>query len=245
MTRSVGIVGYGSFGAFLELLIRRFAPAIEIRVTSSRFEPDGKKFFSLAETAQCDAVILSVPIHAFEETLKKLLPLMRMDTVLVDVATVKIHTLEILKRLAGDRQYLATHPMFGPESYEKRSGDISGFRIVVAENTLSETLSGALIDFLKKCGFTVVEMTAENHDKHLAETLFLTHFIGQIVARGGFNRTDIDTVSFGYLMDAMESVQHDTALFQDVYRFNPFCEQVLKKFEIAEDDVHALLKKNK
>ena len=243
MIKSVGIVGYGSFGVLLELLIKRFVPSLEIRVTSSRFEPDGKRFFSLADTAQCDAVILSVPIHAFEDTLKKLLPLMRIDTVIVDVATVKMHTLEILKRLAGDRPYIATHPMFGPESYEKRSGDVSEFRIVVAENTLPENLSVQLVAFLKECGFTVVEMSAKQHDKHLAETLFLTHFIGQIVARGGFNRTEIDTVSFGYLMDAMESVKQDTALFQDVYRYNPFCEEVLKRFEIAESEVHSLLKK--
>src|SRR4029077_1431406 len=95
---------------------------------------------------------------------------------------------------------------------------------------------------LKKCGFDVIEMTAEEHDKHLAETLFLTHFVGQVVARGGFDRTAIDTVSFGYLMDATESVKHDTALFQDVYTFNPYCEEVLKKFEVAEAEVHSLLK---
>ena len=243
MIKSVGIVGYGSFGVLLELLIRRFAPTSDIRITSSRFEPDGKKFFSLEDTASCDAVILAVPIHTFEESIKKILPVMRSDTVIVDVATVKMHTLEILRRLAGNRPYLATHPMFGPESYDKHIGDVRGFRIVVTENTLPAEQSRSLINFLKTCGFSVVEMSAESHDKHLAETLFLTHFIGQIVARGSFNRTDIDTVSFGYLMDAMESVQRDTSLFQDVYRFNPFCEEVLKKFEIAEAQVHALLKK--
>ncbi|HEY5383389.1 MAG TPA: prephenate dehydrogenase [Candidatus Paceibacterota bacterium] len=241
--QTVGIVGYGSFGAFLEVLIRRFAPAAHIKIYSSRFEHDGTKFFSLAEVAASDVVILSVPIHAFEETLAKVLPLMKESGIIVDVATVKMHTVEILKRLASKQPYIATHPMFGPESYAKKQEDVAGLRVVITESSMPEDEKAALIAFLRQCGFEVVEMTAESHDKHLAETLFLTHFVGQIVARGSFNRTEIDTVSFGYLMDATESVKQDTALFQDVYRFNPYCEEVLKRFEIAERDVHTLLKK--
>ena len=240
---TVGIVGYGSFGAFLEVLIRRFAPSVSIKVYSSRFEPDEVKFFTLAEAAGCDAVILSVPISAFEETLKKVLPHLSPKTVIVDVATVKVYTVEILKRLAGERQWIATHPMFGPESYEKKGGSVAGLRIVMCDGTLPVEHYNKLTGFLKQCGFDVVEMPAEQHDTHLAETLFLTHFVGQTIHRAKFDRTQIDTVSFGYLMDAVESVKHDTQLFQDVYRFNPFCEEVLKRFEAAEADVHTLLKK--
>lgn len=240
---TIGIIGYGHFGAFLEVLIKRFAPGVTVKIYSSRFEPDGAKFFTLAEVAACDAVILAVPIAAFEETLKKVLPLMKKEGIVVDVATVKVHTVELLKKLAPAQPYLATHPMFGPESYAKKGGDVSGFRIVMTDGTIPVKQYQALTAFLTQCGFEVVEMTAEQHDKHLAETLFLTHFVGQVILRGDFARTQIDTVSFGYLMDAAESVKHDTSLFKDVYRFNPFCEQVLRRFEIAEADVHALLKK--
>jgi prephenate dehydrogenase len=239
---SVGIVGHGSFGSLLETLIKRFAPEVSVRIYSSRHEPDQEHFFSLQDTAQCDAVILAVPIKAFEETVLKVLPFLGKDTILVDVATVKVHTVEILKRLASDRRYLATHPMFGPESYEKTQGEVKGYRVVMSASTLSAGEDAAIADFLRQCGFEVVTMPPEQHDEHLAETLFLTHFIGQIVERGKFNRTEIDTASFGFLMNAVESVRKDTALFQDVYRYNPFCEETLKRFEIAEDAVHELLK---
>lgn len=241
--KTIGIVGYGSFGTLLHTLLQRFVPAVEVRINSSRSAPDGVKFFSLEEVGKCDAVILAVPIHAFEETLRKLLLLMRADTIIVDVATVKVYTTEILKRLAGSHPYIAMHPMFGPESYKKKGENVAGLRIVMCDGTLPVERYNTLTAFLKKCSFDVVEMSAEQHDRHLAETLFLTHFIGQIVARGGFNRTEIDTVSFGYLMDAVESIRHDTRLFEDVFRFNPYCEEVLKRFEIAESEVHALLKK--
>jgi len=240
---TIGIVGYGSFGTLIETLVARFAPEVAVRVHSSRHAPDGNRFVSLEEVGKCDAVILSVPISAFEETLIKILPHIGERTILVDVATVKLHTTEVLKRLAVGRRYFATHPMFGPESYTKTNGDVRGYRIVVCASTLSAEEDTGITDFFKRCGFDVITMPPEQHDKHLAETLFLTHFIGQIVDRGKFNRTDIDTVSFGFLMNAVEIVRSSTALFQEVYHYNPYCEETLRRFEIAEDEVHRLLQK--
>lgn len=240
---TIGIVGYGSFGKLTHTLLQRFAPEISVRVFSSRFPADGSLFFSLEDTAVSDALILCVPIRSMEETLLRVLPHVRPDTVLVDVATVKMYTTELFKRLAPTQPYFATHPMFGPESYSKKNGDIAGFRIVSTGHQLDAAMYDALVSRLRAVGFDVVEATAEQHDKHLAETLFLTHFVGQIINRAGFNRTVIDTVSFGYLMDAMESVHQDTELFKDVFAYNPFCEEVLRRFEGAEKQVQNLLKK--
>ncbi|MGE3143403.1 MAG: hypothetical protein AB7L65_08785, partial [Hyphomonadaceae bacterium] len=162
-------------------------------------------------------------------------------SVLVDVATVKSHTAGALRRLAADRPFIATHPMFGPESYAKLGGEVAGLRIVLADHSLPAATYAAVKDFLVRHGLHVVEMSAEEHDRRLAETLFLTHFIGQMVARAGFARTDIDTVSFGFMMQAVESVKHDTALFADVFRYNPYCAAVLDRLEAAEHEVRALL----
>ena len=236
--RTVGIIGHGAFGALVETLLRRFAPGVLVRAYDTK---KGKGKATLSEAAQCDAVVLSVPISEFENTLKEAVPLTRTDTVIVDVSTVKVHTTALLKKFAEGRPYIATHPVWGPESYEKRGGDIKGFRIVMTDGTLEVADYTALTDFLKSCGFDVVEMSAEAHDKHLAETLFLTHFIGQVVSSGGFKRTIADTISFGYLMDAVESVKNDAELFRDVFRFDPYCAEVLERFAKAESEVRALL----
>jgi len=239
--RTVGIVGYGNFGAFVHVLLKRYAPDIIIRAYDPKFTADNKTFFPLSEVSACDVVILAVPINAFESVVKKILPHLAKESVLVDVSTIKVHTLKILKKLAKGRRYISTHPMWGPESYKKREGDVSGFRIVIAGHSLSESDVSTFCKTLERIGFQILKMTPDSHDKNLAETLFLTHFIGQIVAKAGFVRTDIDTVSFGYLMDAVESVKHDKALFKDVYRYNPYCKKVLKKFGVAEKSVRKLL----
>jgi prephenate dehydrogenase len=243
MPRNIGIIGHGAFGALLATLVRRFVPSCEVRVYSSRHTPDSQEFFTYEDAAKSDVLLLAVPIQAFEHALASVLPLTRLDTVIVDVATVKMHTVEILKRLAPDRAWVATHPMFGPESYAKKQGDVTDFRIVLSAHTLSEDRIDALKKFLTSCGFDAIEVDADSHDRHLAETLFLTHFIGQVVADAGFTRTEIDTVSFGYLMDAVESVKHDTALFRDVYAYNPYCKEILDRFNVSEEKIRALLEK--
>lgn len=237
--KSVGIIGYGNFGAFLHELIRRLAPSVEIKIFSPEKSVDGTRFFSRAEVAQCDAVVFAAPIREYENALKETVSLMKKRGIIVDVATVKMHTVGLLKKYCAGRPYIATHPMFGPESYAKRNKDVTDFRIVIAEHTLSDDVYSLLTNFLRQLHFNVIEMTADAHDKHLAETLFLTHFIGQVVTQAGFDRTEIDTVSFGFLMDAVESVRADTKLFTDVYRFNPHCADVLLLMESVERDVRS------
>jgi prephenate dehydrogenase len=133
--------------------------------------------------------------------------------------------------------------MFGPYRFEKQGQSLSGLRLVLTDHTLPAGSDVALITWLKGLGLNVLTMTPDAHDRMLAETLFLTHYIGQAVARGGFVRTDIDTLSFGYLMDAIESVKSDTELFRDVFAFNPYCEEIIARFEKSEAEVHALLGK--
>lgn len=239
MPLSIGLVGYGHFGAFLHALAQRFLPEATLKIHSGRRQPDGLLFFSLEEVAACDAVVLCVPISAYRATLERLAPHLGDRSVVVDVATVKKYTQDLLEE--SSRPFLATHPMFGPESYAKRGGDVTGFRVVVTGHSLAPDGYAALRGKLSEAGFAVIEKSAEAHDKDLAETLFLTHYVGQVIARGGFERTDIDTVSFGSLMDAVDAVRHDARLFEEVCRFNPYCRQVIERFDASDRQVRDAL----
>lgn len=241
---SIGVMGYGHFGQFVETLAERFLPEVEVRIYSRRMEPDGQKFFSLDDTAACDVVLLCGGIGEYEEQLANILPHTTEDTILVDVATVKKYPTEIFKRLAGDRHWVSCHPMFGPESYKKTNGDVSGYRIVVTDYTLINDDYHQIKDFLSRLGLVVIEMSADEHDKLLAETLFLTHYIAQSIDTAGFTNTAIDTVSFQSLMNAVKSVVADKRLFQDVYRFNPYCKEVAERFHTAQEEVFKELPKN-
>jgi len=241
--RSLGIVGHGDFGRFLEMLAHRFAPAVAVRVYARKAAPDGVRFFSLEEVCQSDVVIISVSIRAFAEMLARVLPLLKPGAILIDVNTVKEHPARLLRETAKGVRYVTSHPMFGPYSFEKQGASLKDLRLVITDHTLAAADMADAIAWLKGLGLNVMEMTPQAHDRMLAETLFLTHYVAQAVARGGFVRTDIDTLSFGFLMDAVESVKSDTELFRDVFAFNPYCEEIIGRFEKAEAEVHALLEK--
>jgi prephenate dehydrogenase len=241
MSNTVGIVGYGHFGKFLHELAGRFFPEVKVKIFSRRAEIDNQTFFSLEEVSVCDVVILCGAIKEYEEQIKKAITLSLPETIIVDVATVKKHTSELLRQHCEGRRFLSTHPMFGPESYKKYGGNVHGFRIVVTDYVLANDQYQLLKNVFATLGFLIIEMTADEHDKRLAETLFLTHYVGQSILKAGFERTSIDTLSFQFLMDAVESVKDDGELFKDVYQFNPYCKDVAKRLHDAQEVVYAAL----
>lgn len=238
---SIGIIGHGAFGAFLETLAKKHFPEAALRIFSRREVPDGSRFFSLEDACAADVLVIASSIRSFEEVLAQAVARSGPDAVIVEVNTVKLMPVRALRAHAAGRKYVATHPMFGPYSYEKQGGSLEGLRLVISEHTLNEDEYGAALALLRALGLSVIETDADTHDRKLAETLFLTHYLSQSIAAAGFVRTDIDTLSFGYLMDAVESTKNDLALFRDVFEFNPYCTETVRRLKEAQGKVEALL----
>lgn len=241
MINTVGIIGYGNFGMFLHELGQKFFPEVEFRIYSRRSSPDGKIFFDFKTATQSDVVILCGSIGEYEEQMQSVAENAPPESILIDVATVKKHTSQLCDKYCAGRKFISTHPMFGPESYKKHKGNVDGFRIVVTDYSLKNDTYQMLKKQFASYGFNIIEMTADEHDKRLAETLFLTHYIGQSILQAGFSRTEIDTLSFQFLMDAVESVKDDKKLFADVYKFNPYCKAVAEKLHTAQQEVYGEL----
>jgi len=237
MINTVGIIGYGKLGGFLHELGNRFFPDIEIRVHSRRHESDGETFFDLQTTAQSDLIFLCANIDEYQERLVATLKHAPPDTIFVDVAAVKVHTSELCRKYCEGRRYLSTHPLFGPDSYKKYQNNIDGFQIVVTDYALKNDTYQMIKAKFSALGFSIVEMTADEHDRELAETLFLTHYIGEAITKTGFSETELKSLSFKYLMDAVESVKGDKELFKNIYRFNPHCKEVIQKFKQAQVEI--------
>jgi prephenate dehydrogenase len=237
------IVGFGRFGQHVKQLLDDKLPGLHVRVYDNNHNVVPEEFFAPFDSVgEYDIVILCVPIAAYESVLQDLVPRLRKDAILVDVASVKVHTSRLMKKYADHCFRISTHPMWGPQSYEKTKGDLKDYRLVVTESTLPQSLYKALCTWFESTGGKVIKMTPAHHDGHLSKTLFLTHFIGQIIHIAGFDRTEIDTVSFGYLMDAVDSVRDDAMLFLDVYRHNKVaCSAVLERVENATHTVRGMI----
>lgn len=196
----------------------------------------------LAAVAWSDHVICCVPIQAYAETIHAVAPYISgSETVLWDICTVKQHTADILATYADEVRYICTHPMFGPSSYLKRGQSLANLRMVICDHTLWEETYTQTISRLWQLWLHLIYMTPDEHDRQLAETLFLTHYISQIVHQAWYIRRDIDTASFGWLMDAVESVSSDVELFRQVYLHNSYCREVVQRLDISQSQVDEML----
>ena len=228
--KTIGIIGYGQFGKFLESLGKKYLKNIQIKIYSKHNKIDNQKFFSLEEITKSDILIIATSIDKISETIQKIKNLISENTIVVDVSTVKVHPEKEFKK-AKIKKYLCTHPMFGPFSYQKIGNKLDDLRIVLTGHNLSKKEFNFFKKNFKKVKLKVIEIDSKTHDKLLAETLFLTHLIAQTVVKAKYQRTEIDTVSFGFLMHAIESVQNDKKLFQLVYKYNSYCKKVVEKIE--------------
>jgi prephenate dehydrogenase len=241
MINSIGIIGYGKLGSFLHELGKQHFHNMDIRVHSRRHEEDGETFFDLKTTAQSDLVFLCASIDEYQERMRDVLEHAPPETIFIDVAAVKKYTSELCQKYCQGRRYISTHPLFGPESYKKYHNKIDGFQIVVTDYALKNDTYQMIKAKFSALGFSIIEMSADEHDRQLAETLFLTHYIGKTITKAGFSSADVKPLSFQYLIDAIESVKDDEKLFKNIYRYNPYCKEVIDKFHVAQEQVEGQL----
>jgi prephenate dehydrogenase len=89
----------------------------------------------------------------------------------------------------------------------------------------------AIRSYLISKGLVAIETSPETHDRQIAVSLALTHFIGRALARFGADPLEIDTAGYQRLLHTLGVVQHDTwQLFIDMHRYNRFAAENRKAF---------------
>ncbi len=223
--RSIGIIGLGGFGRFLvQVFAGRFGIAVwDRRDLQAEAEGLGARWADLAECAGCDIVIPAVPVQELDGLLVELAPLLAEDTLVVDVASVKIKPMQLLeRRLPEHVQYLGTHPLFGAQS--GRCG-LDGLQIVICppRRPVDEGRVRAVRGFLSsELGLEVVDMSAERHDAEMAYIQGLTHWMAKALREMRMPESTLSTVAWRHLMQIEENLREDSHdLFQTIAGENP------------------------
>ena len=110
--KTVGIIGFGSFGKFLAEKLSSYA-RVKVYSQSGR---TSSWMVTLEEVVDVDYLVLAVPLDAYAEMLEAIKPIVKPHTVIVDVCSVKVRPVETIRSIMPDQPLVATHPMFGPES---------------------------------------------------------------------------------------------------------------------------------
>ena len=228
----IGLIGFGRFG---KLTTRHLAGDCKIYACDSGGKRDqirkaGGEPVSMDTACSQEIVLLCMPISAMENTLEKIAPrLTHPHALVIDVCSVKTLPVRWMReKLPSNISLLATHPMFGPDSARD---SLKGHKIVLCPERISENRFRRIADRLASMGLVVIETTPEDHDRQIAVSLALTHFIGRTLSRFGAEDLLIDTEGYKRLRHILEVVENDTwQLFEDMHRFNPFAAGTRRDF---------------
>jgi prephenate dehydrogenase len=127
----------------------------------------------LAEVAESDVVLLSVPIKETAKVIEEVAPRMRPGSLLMDVTSLKSEPMRTMMRWAPEGvEVLGTHPMFGPTISTIRGQTVI---LVPAAGRCNSWLL-PMEEIFREDGARVEVLGAEEHDRIMAVVQALTHF---------------------------------------------------------------------
>lgn len=236
---SIGIIGFGRFGKVLANILQKgfSIKAYDLNPTGAF---PGVEFINLESVLKEKVIFIAVPIRHFELVVKEISPLLPAGTTIIDVCSVKKHPAEIMdKNLPENVGIIATHPMFGPDSF------ISNNRLKMMMNNTRDTHDQFNFwrRFFTDQGIQVMEMSPDQHDRMAAQTQGVTHFLGRMLKEYGIRKTTIDTQGFRDLLDLVDQTCNDTwELYTDLQLYNPYTDDMIDKLKLATESLDNRLK---
>ncbi len=132
--------------------------------------------YSAAESA--DAIVISVPITGFEETVLNLQPHVHPHQIVMDITSVKERPVALMHQYLEGCTTLGVHPMFGPGAK-----DIANQNFILTPTSPEEdALAQKVRAYLEARGARVTIMTPQEQDNMMAYVLGLAHFIALVAA---------------------------------------------------------------
>jgi len=96
--------------------------------------------------------------------------------------------------------------------------------------------------WLQSKALTVIETTADEHDRQMAITQGITHLIAKVLDELSPLPSVLTTPSFDLLVQAFEMVRYDApSVFEAIERDNPHAEHVRRRFFRLADDLRRKL----
>ena len=188
---NIGILGVGLIGGSFARAMRRadasvrvvgidrdaaaLAAALEMGVIDESAAP--------AAAAQCDVILLAVPVRQIPLVLADIFPFLTRETVITDVGSTKQDVVAAARAVLGDRisQFVPGHPIAGREHSGVAASDadlFEGKNVVLTPLAENAAPSIERVRSLwQDCGAHVVEMSAEAHDAVFAAVSHLPHLL--------------------------------------------------------------------
>lgn len=241
----VSVYGYGRFG---KLWADILAQSFQVKVFSKRGlqRKDVSPAIEISDSRgifDCDALFFCVAISAFEEVLQSCAPLCRKETLFFDTCSVKVLPARWMQtHLPRGCEIIATHPMFGPDSYLKTDRSLP--MVMCNISARGETFD-YWADYFSCQSMRVESMGVEEHDQLTAYSQGITHYVGRLFADLQLHPTRIDTLGYETLLDVMEQTCNDSwQLFLDLQSYNPYSKKMRASLQESIERINEALERN-
>jgi len=252
----VGLIG-GSFAAALRKqgLVKQVVGAGRSSATLVQARQLGliDEVVSVSQAAQADLVFLALPVGAMASVFEQLRPHLRPQTLITDAGSTKADVVAAARQGLGERvaQFVPGHPIAGAEAsgpQAARADLYEGATVVLTplpENTPEQR---QLLESLwRACGARVVNLTPQAHDRALASSSHVPHFLAcvymQQVLGAQDAQTRLDLAGSGF-RDFTRIAAGSAEMWRDIFLANReavLAELALLKAELAraESALHA------
>lgn len=227
MKQTASIIGFGRFGKFAASHLKEhfqivvYDPDTDVRI------PRQFKRVTLRQAAMQKLVVICVPVNRLQAVLKAISRYVQPGALVCDICAVKTKPVAWMKKLLPRHAHIVgTHPLFGPDS---AADGLKGHHIVISPVRIPFRQLQVVHTSLRKAGLKVHHMSSNDHDKLMAQTLFLTQFIGRSAAKLEPPVASFTTPNYRLLHTIIQRSTSDSfELFKDVYRYNPYAERILR-----------------
>ena len=225
--------------------------AVNLRL-GDRFSGDVK------QAADADLIILATPSGSYRVIAETLAPHLKEGAILSDTGSVKAQVLDDLSPVIPQNVHLIpAHPVAGTEHSGPESGSSGLFRnrytLITPPEGADKAAIACLENFWRALGAIPERMSAAHHDRVLAMTSHLPHFIsfamvhtaehleenlGQEQVDDVISQTEVMKYSAGGFRDLTRIAHANPAMWRDVFLYNR--DAVLEMLHRFQQDLSAL-----
>lgn len=233
---TVAIVGAGRMGRLLATLLKRRHRLILYDRDHRKAQQAAAKIKVQAGTFtdlhKADVVIVCVPIEATVGACADALEVMRRDSLLAEISSVKTNIVGSVERLLHDNiEYLSLHPLFGSSTRTTKGLNI------VAIPVRRGPITDRLIRSFRKTGLDVQISTVKEHDRIMAAMQVAHHYAYLVLATQlaqAFAKSPrvahFATKSIKKTLDQLCSIQKNIETIFEIQKLNPYSLQARKTF---------------
>ena len=233
--RTIAVIGgRGGMGRCVAQMFGDLGHAVMVADLDTQLTPD-------EAASVADVVVISVPIDATLDVIRRLGPQVRTDALLMDVTSIKAEPVKAMLE-ASAASVAGTHPLFGPTVHS-----LQGQRVVITPGRGAEWLAW-LNSMLHARGLEIMETTPEEHDRAMSIVQVLVHMSTEVLGRtlAALNVPLDQTLLFTspiYLMELLLTARHfaqSPDLYASIQMANPRTAAVADAFVRAAQDLRTM-----